>query len=902
MFPLLVTLVLLAWLPACRSSTDVPRQRLVFRLIDEEPRETFVNRGLHAEVPIVNWTFTSDDSMAGWELTNTDHRSGLEAAGLRVSCDRDDRAPRPYMARAVDLEANSIQDIRIKLSRPNEELSVRGHVRLFWCRAGEVFSDERSLSLEARTTDDLQTESYTFRVGTHPLWSGKIAMLRLDPTSAPGETVTVQAVEAVRYIPASETYVDALRNTWKVKIRDELRNAILAPPGRPFERHFRTPPDSVLRFSYGIGSLIPVPITFKVFLGSKAGRKLLFEDMIRPRSPKSRRGWLDASVDLSEFDGEQITLSFQTFSQHEYDTRVGFPAWANPEIWQRASESVLPNVILISLDTLRADRMSLYGYEHETTPNIDRWARRAGVVFENVVAPSPWTIPSHVSLFTGLNALRHGVNHSDAPLSPYTYMAEWFREAGYSTIAVTGGGYLHPAYGFHRGFDSFRYWAKETHSDGELEDGIDRLIRLLHVNHNRQFFVFFHTYEIHFPFRERQPFFGDVGEPISKLRATPKEVTPREENGFLIERRYVKSAPPGSHSTPLQTSDYPVLNRMYDSGIAFTDFHLGRLFQELEDLGLWGQTIVVVTSDHGEALGERGLAGHGYLYDFNLMIPLVFFLPEGKASRIPEQVSLVDVLPTLLELDGTRPTPDLDGRSLAPLIQGQSIDRPREAWSYAAHTNHGISLRIDNEMKYIYNNTAWSPIHGREELYRVDQDRKEEENISTAEPILQRLREHVRQNLRIHSSGLSIRFTNEGKASFEGELQGPFLHFVRIKSHHMPCDCVKWTGSNRFEFVVPPDQSFELVLEGIKPGSMTLDVAMKPTGPLFQAQFDPAKLIRPRHWLFADRAWTEVDGEAPPSMMSVITVTPMGDLSVSGERPAIDSSLLEQLRALGYLK
>ena len=171
------------------------------------------------------------------------------------------------------------------------------------------------------------------------------------------------------------------------------------------------------------------------------------------------------------------------------------------------------------MDDLRADHLSLYGYRKVTSPNIDSWAGHHGVTFSNVVAASPWTLPSHVSLLSGLDALSHGVNFpQDAAGKDVLFLAEALREAGYRTGAVTGGGFLRPEYGFHQGFDRFRWWPGEIGHPDELDDGLDTALRWIETWADGPFFLFFHTYEVHSPFHRREPHFERLGGRLQELK------------------------------------------------------------------------------------------------------------------------------------------------------------------------------------------------------------------------------------------------------------------------------------------------------------------------------------------------------------------------------------------------
>jgi hypothetical protein len=311
---------------------------------------------------------------------------------------------------------------------------------------------------------------------------------------------------------------------------------------------------------------------------------------------------------------------------------------------------------------------------------------------------------------------------------------------------------------------------------------------------------------------------------------------------------------------------------------------------------------VVITSDHGEALGERGLATHCYLYDFNLMVPLVFILPnqERAPRRVSDQVSLIDVLPTLLELTEIPSSVSLDGDSLVPLLEGKPSSSTREAWSYAAMTNYGLSLRIANELKYIYNNSAWPPVHGQEELYRLDRDRAEERNLAAKAPEVGRLRERVRQAFRATSRGISIRFGNAGDRTLRGTVQAPLLNPIKVKTPHLPCPCVAWSGDH-VDVRVPAGQAFELILEDTGPGELVLQMTMGRDGPSFRSHLASEELSQTRRFALVGQSWQELDSNRRAGTVEIL-VKLKGDPGAELDSPRIDAAALEDLRALGYIR
>ncbi len=314
--------------------------------------------------------------------------------------------------------------------------------------------------------------------------------------------------------------------------------------------------------------------------------------------------------------------------------------------------------ILISLDTLSAAHLGIYGAERPTSPFFDSLAGR-GTLFENAFVQYPSTLVSHMSIFTGLYPQQHGVYPPSYRLSPaIATLPEQFSQAGFRTAGHTEGGYVGRGYGFARGFDEFTDPRVESTTDIErtFEKGLDFLRRL---GAEDRFFLFLHTYSIHDPYEPPEPFAslfwpGEPPGPLTKL-------------------------PIGRVNEGLLTVDQPTVDyfeALYDGGIRYADDVLAGFFAELEGLGLDGETTVVVTSDHGEEFMEHGRVGHTQLYPESLHVPLLVLHPDLPAGRrVAEVVESIDIAPTLLDLAGVRPLEAATGSSLVPLLRGQR--RPR---------------------------------------------------------------------------------------------------------------------------------------------------------------------------------------------------------------------------------
>jgi arylsulfatase A-like enzyme len=308
-------------------------------------------------------------------------------------------------------------------------------------------------------------------------------------------------------------------------------------------------------------------------------------------------------------------------------------------------------VILISIDTLRADHLGLYGYPRDTSPFLDRWSEQA-LVFERAFTPRAMTLPAHMTMLTGLFPAQHGVDEDDQALSPQIpLLAERLRAAGYQTVGLYFSSYVHERYGFGRGFDVFR-----AHQDAE-EAGAHLLEELARLDPARPFFLFVHLFDVHSgPFRDGQRLVYPSPAPYQDhFLADAAERLPDVDYPELTKRE-------------LSDQELEAVIALYDGGIRYVDAQLERCFGELERARALENALVIVTADHGENLGERSgrLGQHGWFWNEGLHVPLIVRHPRGlrAGERVTAPVHLADVVPTVLELTGLPSDPSLPGRSL----------------------------------------------------------------------------------------------------------------------------------------------------------------------------------------------------------------------------------------------
>ncbi len=370
----------------------------------------------------------------------------------------------------------------------------------------------------------------------------------------------------------------------------------------------------------------------------------------------------------------------------------------------------LPNLILISLDTCRADRLSCYGDARQTTPHIDAVARD-GILFANAISPVPLTLPAHSSILTGTIPPYHGVHDNinyrlgDSNVT----LAEVLRGNGYHTAAVIGAFVLDSQTGIDQGFDSFddRLIPGGASAGSRPERRAEEVSRIatawLSANSSTPFFLFLHYYDPHDPYTPPEPFASTfAGDP-------------------------------------------------YAGEVAYTDQAIGQVINTLKELDLYDSSIIIIVGDHGESLGEHGESTHGYfVYHSTTKVPLIVKLPgSGRARRVERIVSLVDIVPTILsQLDLPFPQ-NLQGEDLSPLL---SSDVPNQKPRYV-YSESMLATKYDCSSLFAVESRDWKYIQtSRPELYDLRVDPEELHNVLAEQPARAGfLQEHLRSMLAEHS-------------------------------------------------------------------------------------------------------------------------------------------------------
>ncbi len=519
-----------------------------------------------------------------------------------------------------------------------------------------------------------QADTALWLEGGDPLWTAPtrfgVPVTAGPQKSRPGaRKVTYQAAgtavqaEVASYDLAAERDIAPRRLT----LDAESRRVMLTPPPARMSWRVDVPPGgATLRFGYGLQDLGLVARAGGLEAGPAAGAGCTFRLEADGAvlwsgtvGPAQAGRFLDAAVALDTAATIHFIVDRAGPPPAGAPDPGDFPFWAEPVVDAEAPDGP-PNILLILLDTLRADRLGCYGWERAHTPHLDRLAAR-GVRFDDTMSASAWTLPSHGSLFASLFPSQHGMHERQRLPESATTLAEVLRARGYRTAAVTEGGFVHPVYGIDRGFDRFHVVKgskRIARTFGEARAWIGDAAG--------PWFAFLQTFEVHSPYMPAdewrdalvRPYDGVLPDMVHSM----KHLASRRKQGLA----------------PLGPDDIRYASDLYDAGIAMADDQVGRLLDALEQAGSLENTLVVVTSDHGEEFGDHGGFDHGStLYQELLRVPLILHLPgssfEGGAVA-DHTVHTVDIAPTLALAAGAAVPADWVGEPLS--LQAPDTERP----------------------------------------------------------------------------------------------------------------------------------------------------------------------------------------------------------------------------------
>jgi arylsulfatase A-like enzyme len=556
---------------------------------------------------------------------------------------------------------------------------------------------------------------------------------------------------------------------WRFEKNGEHRDVLLtATPG-----HLKLTIGSGPKKRFRFGIAFPFERT------NGHSEKIALEAVLRPHEGKeiplyrethlledmrgSDTGWIERGLDLPPL-AEEGSLLLKSRCEDEGRAIV---AWGAPMLASFAGADTPPNIVLFSIDTLRPDRTGPYGGTHPAgvSPFMDRIARES-ILFENAVTQAPYTLPSHVSMMSGQYPTVHKVQNIHKRIDPERtpLLASILARAGYVTGAFTGGRLVNTTFGFGSGFDTY------SEFDPCRGAAAERPFEWLKANGHLPFFLFFHTYVVH-DYACDDPEYIERFDPgcTSTVHHSsmahgftdwPKEITPSEADRKCLDNRYA-------------------------AGIRMADDGMKSMVEFLDSMGLMENTVIVITSDHGEELLDRGRVQHGYtLYEELIRVPLIIRPPGGTAPRrIQDLVEVIDIFPTLLDVVRL-PLPEVvQGNSLMNFLNPEYGGTPdRIAFSEVDFASRKYALRSD-AWKIIYNPKARSDDktdHKEYELYDLQADPDERKDLALE---LQR-HENLQERMTAFRDRLrSIADSIEGQGDARSEIDPELLNELRAQGY-----------------------------------------------------------------------------------------------------------------------
>jgi arylsulfatase A-like enzyme len=561
-----------------------------------------------------------------------------------------------------------------------------------------------TMKLVAPVRTDGKPQTVSLLTGQSPHWKGTITHLRVDPVETKDNVIAIHEIALLkirRSIDLSTLEIPPVGFS-RTKIGQTLQNVVFSKFGSPVEWSLTVPCEPVFQ------TMIALPRIYRY--PSRQAFEVLVEVQGKSGTwtPVSRVAFdstevehifegIDLKVSLSRWAGKQVTLRLTAIEDDGNLLRKGFVYWVNPYVTSRRSAPERPNIILISIDTLRADHLSLYGYPRRTSPRLDELAK-TGIVFNYAISHAPWTLPSHASLFTSLYAPQHQaflygfknlqnfeMENRHLP-DAFVTLAERLQESGYITSGFAGGAWVSSIVSLDQGFDS---WFESF----ELGRDISQVSEWFDRHASASFFLFLHTFEVHDYYNK----FSGRNDSDNQ----PAKTFYPQYRGKVLDREFDIVKYHGGKG--LEYDDIRFIKALYDEQILAVDEELGKLFEELTKRGLDKNTIVIWTSDHGEEFNEHGGIFHGHsLYDELVHVPLIIRYPKGlpQGRTVNKLVRLIDIYPTIMELAGLQLPEGLEGLSLLPLIRGQENNKERVA--FMEESNRLLSGVQTQTAKYIY--------------------------------------------------------------------------------------------------------------------------------------------------------------------------------------------------------
>jgi len=740
---------------------------------------------------------------------------------------------------------------------------------------------------------DGEWHSYTIELnsGTLGRWRGLVNELRFFPSDQPAE-VEIEYMEFAHKAPDGPQ---------RLRIGSEMTEVLF---GSLPDWEFLVPPEAVFEVKMGMALRAWDPyssdgVRFVVnVVDSQGNTEEVIGKTSTPVEDESHRDWSSVQVDMGRFSGQRVRLRF---SVEPLGSTVGdYAFWGNPIVYSQVPEPDATPVILISCDTLRADHLSVYGYERGTSPFLDAFAAE-GVVYENAIVQDAWTLPSHTTMLTGLYPKNHGVDTATSRLSESVVtLAAALGGQGYLTGGFTGTSWwLEGRYGFAHGFDV--YSVPSPYRD--IFQVTEAATRWTGAHGISKFFLFLHNYDVHsksdslgyeLPYGPDSAEYVHYSEEFREPGLLKREgKDPLSASNFMIAANRQEITPTDRERAYLEA--------LYDDSIRAVDRGIQTLIEDLKARGLYDAALIIVTADHGEAFGEHGTYMHEDAYEQCARVPLIIKYPHGRHGglRVSEVVQLADIFTTVLDVVGIDSAGSTDGQSLLAVLEERTA--PTElAYTRRAQVD-GVRL---NEWKLLYNRRT-----EKVELYNLLDDPGETRNV---------VEQYSEMAARLDSE--RIRFYGDSKAGWRLLAQGgseettvqivvsseteAFAHAevsfgeasdqLRVLNDGRVVECTLLLGpGDSDELVVRPKDYSSPVFVSMQ-GTKTFSVVLGEGDPIRAASFQAT--LNPLQGMLGRRG-PNVAGTEPRLTVWIESPDP-GVAAAAG----LSAEEIRQLQSLGYLQ
>jgi len=672
----------------------------------------------------------------GWEAGGRDVADLRVANGaLRLRA----TGPDPILVRPCDLNADDIDAVEIDL-QVNTPLTQTNLIlpRWFWLPEGRsaMFA---GAAVGFQPLSAGHRGSSTALPVASPYWRGRIRALRCDPCAQPGD-VAIYAIRLIKFgISLRDILAGRGEDFRRLSVGHELKDAVVCTTAHPVEFAVDVPAGALLSYSVG------VPATAWAARAGAVRFKLTATDE-RGRVVLSRKHVVDGTQESPRWREERVTLPREASGRIKFGFSTSPPAtgaWGNPVLYTRKPPPGPRNVVIVLFDAMRAGELGCYGGKGRLSPTMDRLAS-SGLLFSSARATSSWTMPSAASIFTS----RYPAEVV-APTDPVTYVLEHeavtfpeiLRARGYVTRAMSASPVVTHVTGYSHGFDDFDGSLVKLAEHPTCSPAITAAaVSWMKANRDSRFLLYLHYMDPHGPY---DPPISYRRMTISSRRHAPADDAVRTGDLPALRLRLLNG-----DLGPLNDDNVAWLHDLYRAEVAYADHQLRALLDALREARLLDQTVVIVTSDHGEEFADHGFLDHGFsLYDEVLRVPLIIWWPGARPAAVRRPVSLLDVAPTVLAAAGISPPRVMRGRSLTqspkedasgkPLFSQLGVSRPASNLS-RFDPRQAV---VEGRYKLIEDLAT-----GKCELYDLEADPREQKDIADRAPeALARMKPRLKQ-------------------------------------------------------------------------------------------------------------------------------------------------------------